>query len=87
MLKAFLDYQYAFRTLRYREGVAILSLDIGSIIREIVEDLGKEEVPVHRAFSGIHSKDFNPTSSLTDPPGRTRRRPRRPYALRRHIRR
>ena len=68
MLKVFLDYQNAFRTLRDREGVAILSLDNGSIIREIVEDLSEEEVPVHRAFSEIHSKDFNLTSSLTVPP-------------------
>ena len=88
MLKVFLDNQNAFRTLRDDEGVAILSLDIGSIIREIVEDSGEDEIPVYRAFSRIHAGDFNTASSLRVPlRGGISRRPRRPYALSRHIRR
>ena len=64
MLKVFLDYQNVFRTLRDREGMAILSLDIGSIIREIVEDSGEEEIPVCRAFSRIHYRLGNMKTEL-----------------------
>lgn len=59
MLRCYIDYQNARKTLLESEGVEILSLDLHNLIEEMAESVGDECTPTHRAFTGIHSKKIN----------------------------
>lgn len=62
MIRAYIDYQNTYRLLKDREGFCLLSLKMGALVAELIESVGEECAPTHRAFSGIHSAEVDPES-------------------------
>ena len=62
MIRAYIDYQNTYRLLKDREGFCLLSLRMGALVAELIESVGEDSAPTHRAFSGIHSIDVDPAS-------------------------
>ena len=62
MIRAYIDYQNAFRVLKDKTGFCLQSLKIGSLIAELLDAVGEVGAPPHRAFSGIHAEDVDPQS-------------------------
>ena len=62
MIRAYIDYQNAYRLLKDKAGFCLLSLRMGALISELIESAGEVSAPTHRAFSGIHSIDVDPDS-------------------------
>ena len=62
MIRAYIDYQNAFRLLKDKTGFCLQSLKIGSLIAELLDSVGEVGAPPHRAFSGIHAEDVDPQS-------------------------
>lgn len=61
MLRCFMDYQNAYKVFK-RESQHIQGINIGDLVDEIAETVGEESAPMHRGFSGIHTREENQTS-------------------------
>lgn len=59
MIRAYIDYQNAYRMLKDKAGFCLLSLKMGSLIGELLASVGELGTETHRAFSGIHSVDVD----------------------------
>jgi hypothetical protein len=66
MIRAYIDYQNAYRMLKDKAGFCLLSLRMGALIAELLASVGERSATTHRAFSGLASADV-------DAPARTRR--------------
>ena len=64
MIRAYIDYQNAFRLLKDKTGFCLQSLRIGALIDELLDSVGEVGAPPHRAFSGIHAQDVDPQSRM-----------------------
>lgn len=64
MIRAYIDYQNAFRLLKDKTGFCLQSLKMGALIEELIESVGEQGAPPHRAFSGIHAQDVDPQSRM-----------------------
>lgn len=60
MIRAYVDYQNAYRLLKDKAGFCLQSLKLGPLIAELIESVGEVSAPTHRAFSGIHSLEVDP---------------------------
>lgn len=59
MIRAYIDYQNAYRLLKDKAGFCLQSLRMGPLIAELLESVGEVSAPTHRAFSGIHSEEVD----------------------------
>lgn len=62
MIRAYIDYQNAYRLLKVKVGLCLQSVRMGALIDELLESVGEVSAPPHRAFSAIHSEDVDPES-------------------------